>query len=75
MESTNELMQQRIDKIQDFRDHGIEPYPYRYDPDTTAEQVLATHSETTNEPNLDKKVRVAGRIITKRDHGLSLIHI
>ena len=56
MESTNELMQQRIDKIQDFRDHGIEPYPYRYDPDTTAEQVLATHSETTNEPNMDKKV-------------------
>ena len=71
MESTNELMQQRIDKIQDFRDHGIEPYPYRYDPDTTAEQILATHSETTNEPNLDKKVRVAGRIITKRDHGNS----
>ena len=71
MEHTSELMQQRIDKVRELRASGIEPYPYRYDPDTTAEQVLAVHSEATNEPNPNEHVCIAGRIITKRDHGNS----
>ena len=71
MEHTSELMQQRIDKVRELRANGIEPYPYRYDPDTTAEQVLTAHSEATNEPNPNERVCVAGRIITKRDHGNS----
>ena len=71
MEQTNELMRQRIDKVQELRDLGIDPYPYRYDPDTTAKQILETYAEAGNEPDEDDPVCVSGRIMTKRDHGHS----
>jgi len=71
VEHTNELMRQRIDKVQELRDLGIDPYPYRYDPDTTAKQILETYAEAGNEPDEDDPVCVSGRIMTKRDHGNS----
>jgi len=64
-------MRQRIDKVQELRDLGIDPYPYRYDPDTTAKQILETYAEAGNEPDEDDPVCVSGRIMTKRDHGHS----
>lgn len=59
-----EIRQNRIDKIQELKRKGLNPYPSRYLPLESIINIL-THWQK------DRNVKIAGRIISLREHGKS----
>lgn len=54
----------RLQKVQQLRDQGIEPWPYRKNVNATCQQVHEEFKEDSS-----KKYMVAGRVMTSRLHG------
>ena len=74
MPTESELMQERVRKMQEFRNQGINPYPYSYAPTHTAKQVLEKYGALTEESK--DVVDVAGRISALRRMGkITFCHI
>ena len=71
MEDSSALMDQRREKLEEIRQLGVDPYPYKYSPTHTTLEILQQFSEVGDQPDETKPVRIAGRIMTKRDHGKS----
>ena len=71
MEETNELMRQRKEKLNEIRKAGIDPYPHQYAPTHTTLDIRDEFDDVTENPDETHRVTVAGRIMTKRDHGKS----
>ncbi|MBN1499357.1 MAG: lysine--tRNA ligase [Spirochaetes bacterium] len=63
-DNTTDLRQQRIDKIENMRQNGINPYPLRFRPENKIAQVKADFDE-----NNPVKIKIAGRIKSKRVMG------
>jgi lysyl-tRNA synthetase class 2 len=61
-ESLEEIRQSRLEKIQELRARGIDPYPEKTPPRTTIGEVLAKFGKI-------RKAAVAGRIVSMRPHG------
>ncbi|NLO97348.1 MAG: lysine--tRNA ligase [Peptococcaceae bacterium] len=67
----NELMKIRLQKVQEMRKKGIEPYADRYVRSHLSAQIIENFPELE-----DQEVSVAGRIMSKRDQGkVIFIHI
>ena len=64
-------MAQRREKLEEIRKLGVDPYPYKYSPTHTTEEIREQFAEVGDHPDETKSVRLAGRIMTKRDHGKS----
>ena len=71
MEESSDLMRQRREKLEEIRQFGVNPYPYKYSPNYTALEIHQQFAEIEEQPDETKPVRIAGRITTKRDHGKS----
>lgn len=71
MEETNELMRQRKEKLNEIRKAGIDPYPHQYAPTHTTLDIREEYDDVTDTPDETHRVTIAGRIMTKRDHGKS----
>lgn len=56
-------------KLQSLMDAGISPYPDSFDVTATALQLAEEHSELPAGSEVTGTVRVAGRIVAKRDQG------
>jgi lysyl-tRNA synthetase class 2 len=56
-----EIIKERLKKLEELKNNGINPYPYKFDKKNDISECLASKLKT--------KVRTAGRIITKRDLG------
>jgi lysyl-tRNA synthetase class 2 len=54
------IRQNRIEKLKELKERGINPYPSKFDKEDTIEQSLNS---------LNEKVTTAGRIMAKREHG------
>jgi lysyl-tRNA synthetase class 2 len=70
------VVQDRLDKLEQLRARGVEPFAYSYDPTHTAAQALALFAGAearAGEGGTPEEipVRVAGRIVSKRDMGKS----
>ena len=70
----NELIQQRIAKIHDLKNKGINPYPLRFFPNSHAKELMDTFDalmqEGTNASNhSSKSFTIAGRLSAKRVMG------
>lgn len=63
-EDIHELKQIRLNKLQELRDRGIEPYGGRFERTSTAEQIKAAFPATEGQT-----VRIAGRVMARRTHG------
>lgn len=63
-ESLGDIRTQRIEKINSIREKGINPYPLRFDRQDYIGTVVAEFDE-----NAPKKVKIAGRIKSKRVMG------
>ncbi|MEX2100912.1 MAG: lysine--tRNA ligase [Actinomycetota bacterium] len=64
--------QVRLDKLQALRDAGIEPYPFRYEPDHHAAELHETYSSLGPGSETEDRVKVAGRLmLIRRQGGLS----
>ena len=64
-------MDQRRKKLEEIRQLGVNPYAYKYSPTHTTQAIREQFAEVGDQPDETKSVRVAGRIMTKRDHGKS----
>ncbi len=71
MEDSSALMDQRREKLEEIRQLGVDPYAYKYSPTHTTQEIREQFAEVEDQPDETKSVRVAGRIMTKRDHGKS----
>jgi lysyl-tRNA synthetase class 2 len=60
----NEFRENRIEKIDGLRKEDINPYPNRYLPVDAIGSILDNWEE-------DRKVKIAGRIMARREHGKS----
>lgn len=78
MEETNELIEQRLKKLNDLRSISIDPYDGRFTPESSAAEIHAEHQDTGKEVLESHNVNtsVAGRVIAMRDFGkASFAHI
>lgn len=71
MDETNDLMRQRKEKLNEIRDAGIDPYPHKYEPTHTTQGIHEKYQDVNDTPDENNRVTIAGRIMTKRDHGKS----
>jgi len=71
VEDTNELIEQRIKKVNELKEMGIKPYGDPFDAADHAADLLNKYSETTKESLEAENIAcsLAGRIITMRDFG------
>lgn len=63
-ESVSDLRQQRINKIDEMKNNGINPYPLRYKPDISIAEIKEKFDE-----NKPFNVKIAGRLKSKRVMG------
>ncbi len=61
--------EQRLAKIAAMREAGAEPYPVRFDWDTTAGSIRAAHADLEAGSSTDERVRIAGRLLLLRRQG------
>jgi lysyl-tRNA synthetase, class II len=59
----------RLAKLQHLRDRGVEPYPVRFDRDSTAAAVHEEFDGLAAGASTGKTVKLAGRILGERRHG------
>ena len=71
MDETNELIQQRIRKLDDLRKEEINPFPNQYKVKDTSRDILETCGSLSDEElhAVDRIFTVAGRIVAVRDFG------
>jgi lysyl-tRNA synthetase class 2 len=78
MEEINDLMEQRLKKLNELRSGGTDPYDGKFYPESHAEDLKSGYRNATKE-NLEAEVinsSVAGRIVAMRDFGkASFAHI
>src|ERR1700744_1089408 len=59
----------RLEKLDALKARGVEPYPVRFDRDSTAAAVRQGHPEVAPGAVTGETVRLAGRLIAQRRHG------
>jgi lysyl-tRNA synthetase class 2 len=71
MEEHNEIIRQRIKKIEEYRNNGIEPYGKAFRDKTNISLIIEHYQDKTEEDlaGSDKVYRIAGRIIAMRSFG------
>ncbi|TGK24724.1 lysine--tRNA ligase [Leptospira yasudae] len=64
---SNELIQQRIQKIEELKKQGINPYPVRFYPDSKSKDIIERFEKTPTGP--ETKFKLGGRLHSKRVMG------
>ena len=64
-----EIVKERIRKLNDLRNKGIEPYPYRYDVKDKADLLQKEYAKLKNGEKSRKIGKIAGRLMGFRDIG------
>jgi len=65
----DEIIKERIRKIRELRELGINPYPNKFDVKHKAGELQEKYKKLKNEEKSNDKVVMAGRLITARDLG------
>lgn len=66
----DEIRQNRIDKCDELRKQGVEPYPYKYEPSHHAKELQDKYAELEDGTETEDIVKVAGRIMAMRNNGM-----
>lgn len=71
MDDINVLIEQRLKKLDDLRQSGIEPYDGQFIPDSKTLDLQSQFQNASHEEleNIAARVKVAGRIVALRDFG------
>ena len=64
-----DLIDERIKKLNELRKEGIKPYPPIYAPTSKSNEIIEKFSSLDAHEKSGKIVKIAGRIITRRDMG------
>ena len=57
IEDENRLIKERIDKLKQLRELGVEPYPYSFDKSTHAADILSKHKKLKPEEKTSRLLR------------------
>jgi len=68
-EELSDLLKIRRDKLEQFRAKGMDPFPYTYDKNHSADQLLKQYKDMKEGEESAEDVSIAGRVMTKRGHG------
>jgi lysyl-tRNA synthetase, class II len=72
----NHLIAERIRKLNELRDSGITPYPYKFDQKHHAKELQERYSYLEPHGNTDDQVSAAGRIVALRRIGkVTFMHL
>lgn len=69
MEKPNIFMQNRLRKLDEMKEDGINPYPYNYEVTHKAKEILESYDSLKPEEKTEDVVSLAGRIMTVRKMG------
>ncbi|MFW5866032.1 MAG: lysine--tRNA ligase [Nanoarchaeota archaeon] len=69
MENENRLIQERIRKLGELKEDGVNPYPYAFNVSKKAEKIKNEHKNIDPETHTGKRESVAGRIMLFRRMG------
>jgi lysyl-tRNA synthetase, class II len=69
MAESNEYVEQRLKKLDELRESGIEVYPYSYNKTHNASEILEKYTGLDEGEETKDSVSVAGRIMTLRSMG------
>ncbi|MBW2969050.1 lysine--tRNA ligase [Candidatus Woesearchaeota archaeon] len=76
MPTEKELIAERLRKLKDLRELGINPYPYGYDVKNKASELKEKYASLNAEDKTSDKVSIAGRIISLRRMGkVTFLHV
>lgn len=76
MEEEHRLIKERMKKLEEIRQMGVEPFPYSFEQKDFADEILAKYKKLKPEQQTKDTVRVAGRIMTLRRMGkASFLHL
>jgi len=65
----DELLKERLRKIDELRKKGINPYPYSYDKKDSSAQLQKEHEKLKPEQHSKSTAKIAGRLMSFRDMG------
>lgn len=68
-EEINDLIKSRLQKLDEFRAAGVNPYPYTYNITTNSKEIKDKYEKLEGHDESSDEVSVAGRLMTKRGHG------
>jgi len=76
----NDLTKRRLEELEEIKKLGVNPYPYRFDVETTSQDILSGFKDPQNEAETEEQkqkiVSIAGRIMAIRRMGkASFCHI
>ncbi len=69
IEDFNDLMAERLKKLEKLKELDIEPYPYSFKKDISNNKLVQKYSKLTKEETIDENYAVAGRITAIRKMG------
>jgi len=76
MNTEEQLIQQRIEKLNQIKALGINPYPYKFNKKSSASEILERYKKLKEHEQTKDNVSMAGRIMTIRLMGkASFLHI
>jgi lysyl-tRNA synthetase class 2 len=64
-----QIINERLKKLKELREMGINPYPAKFDKKNSCLELQEKHKNLKNEEQTRFKVSVAGRVMIKRDMG------
>ena len=64
-----QIIQSRRNKLKELRAEGINPYPHKFEVKDYSEEIKEKYNKLKNDERTKNKVKVAGRVMTKRDIG------
>ena len=65
----DEIVKERIKKLEELRKNGINPYATKYDVKDTSKQLQEEHADLKPDTKSNKRASIAGRIMGIRDMG------
>ncbi len=68
-EFQEQIRAHRLEKLEELRERGIEPYPVRFDRDSTAAALREEFGDLAAGTDTGKAVQLAGRVMGERRHG------
>ena len=69
MQPEEQLIQERIKKLEKIKELGINPYPYKFEQKDFSIEILEKYSKLKKEGKSNDKISLAGRVMTLRPMG------
>src|SRR3989338_1103539 len=69
MSREEQIINERKRKLENLREEGINPYPYKFDIKNFSDEIKEENEKLKENEKSRKKVRIAGRVMTVRDLG------